>query len=213
MVKIAVFASGTGSNFTSLMRHLQADSQPLEVVALVCDNPRASVWQKAEAVGVSTWVHSPKEFPDKASYERAMLAFLQARGVAFCVLAGYMRIVTAVLLAAYPKRIINLHPALLPAFPGRTSIQDALAYGVRVTGVTVHYVDAGIDTGPIIAQCPVMVAPDDTTDTLAARIHAVEHALYYPSLVQALREQGLLKPVATDEKENPDDQNRIVERV
>lgn len=133
------------------------------------------------------------EFADKTAYEQAILLELQKYDLKLIVLAGYMKIITGVLLEAYPQAIINIHPALLPAFPGRHGIEDALAYGVKVTGVTVHWIDDGIDTGPVIAQRAVPILPNDDVTRLAQRIHQVEHELYFVSLCEVLKQRKLIK--------------------
>nr|WP_206529834.1 phosphoribosylglycinamide formyltransferase [Brevibacillus sp. SYP-B805] len=186
---MAVFASGSGSNFEAVMRALQEGRLTgAQVALLVCDKPGAYVLERAERFGVPVLLFDPKTYPDKAAYETEIVGRLQALGVELIVLAGYMRLVGPVLLHHYEGRIINLHPSLLPAFPGKDAIGQALAYGVKVTGVTVHFVDAGMDTGPIIAQHPVRVEPADTAETLAARIHEVEHRLLV-QVIQALVDQ------------------------
>lgn len=178
MKKIAIFASGSGSNFEAIVQAVQSGRlKGVEVVLLVCDKPGAKVLERAERLGVEAFVFSPKEYPDKAAFETEILAELKKRDVSLVVLAGYMRLIGETLLQAYGGRIINLHPSLLPSFPGKDAIGQALAHGVKVTGVTVHFVDAGLDTGPIIAQTPVAVEQNDTAETLAARIHQVEHQL------------------------------------
>jgi phosphoribosylglycinamide formyltransferase 1 len=133
--------------------------------------------ERAERLGIEAFVFEPKAYADKTAFEAQIVAELQKRDVTLVVLAGYMRLVGETLLAAYEGQIINLHPSLLPAFTGKDAVGQALAYGVKVTGVTVHFVDAGLDTGPIIAQLPVAVEEHDTAETLAARIHQVEHVL------------------------------------
>ncbi|NGQ97024.1 phosphoribosylglycinamide formyltransferase [Brevibacillus sp. SYP-B805] len=189
MKRLAVFASGSGSNFEAVMRALQEGRLTgAQVALLVCDKPGAYVLERAERFGVPVLLFDPKTYPDKAAYETEIVGRLQALGVELIVLAGYMRLVGPVLLHHYEGRIINLHPSLLPAFPGKDAIGQALAYGVKVTGVTVHFVDAGMDTGPIIAQHPVRVEPADTAETLAARIHEVEHRLLV-QVIQALVDQ------------------------
>lgn len=144
-------------------------------------------------MGIPVWTHRLGEFADKTAYEQAILLELQKYDLKLIVLAGYMKIITEVLLEAYPQAIINIHPALLPAFPGRHGIEDALAYGVKVTGVTVHWIDDGIDTGPIIAQRAVPILPDDDVTRLAQRIHLVEHELYFVSLCEVLKQRKLIK--------------------
>lgn len=176
--KLAIFASGSGSNFEAIVQAVQNGKlKGVEVSLLVCDKPGAKVLERAERLGIEAFVFSPKEYADKAAFEAEIVAQLQSRGITLVVLAGYMRLVGETLLSAYEGNIINLHPSLLPAFTGKDAIGQAIAYGVKITGVTVHVVDAGLDTGPIIAQIPVAVLDDDTAETLAARIHEVEHDL------------------------------------
>ncbi|MFD2087446.1 phosphoribosylglycinamide formyltransferase [Brevibacillus brevis] len=176
--KLAIFASGSGSNFEAIVQAVQEGKLTgVEVALLVCDKPGAKVLERAERLGIDAFVFQPKEYADKAAFEQEIVAQLQKRDISLVVLAGYMRLVGDTLLSYYEGKIINLHPSLLPAFPGKDAIGQALAYGVKITGVTVHLVDAGLDTGPIIAQIPVAVQEADTAETLAARIHAVEHEL------------------------------------
>ncbi|MGG4440761.1 phosphoribosylglycinamide formyltransferase [Brevibacillus fortis] len=176
--KLAIFASGSGSNFEAIVQAVQDGKLAgVEVALLVCDKPGAKVLDRAERLGIETFVFQPKEYADKAAFEQEIVAQLQKRDISLVVLAGYMRLVGETLLSSYEGKIINLHPSLLPAFPGKDAIGQALAYGVKITGVTVHLVDAGLDTGPIIAQISVAVQEADTAETLAARIHAVEHEL------------------------------------
>src|SRR5690625_3440493 len=173
--RVAVFASGTGTNFEAMMT---STDRNFDVVMLICDQPKAHVIGKAARFGVETVVLEPKTFSSKEAYEQAILAKLKRANVQWIALAGYMRIVGATLLEAYPERIVNIHPSLLPSFPGKDAVGQALEAGVKVSGVTIHYVDAGVDTGPIIAQEPVTVFPHDNGDTLQMRIQQVEHVLY-----------------------------------
>jgi phosphoribosylglycinamide formyltransferase-1 len=143
------------------------------------------VAQRAEEAGIPALLLRPKGFASRELYEAAIVAELQRREIGLVVLAGYMRLITPVLLEPYAGRIINVHPSLLPAFAGKDAIGQALAYGVKLTGVTVHFVDGGMDTGPIIAQRSVLVHPGDTAESLAERIHQVEYELY-PKVVAAL---------------------------
>ncbi|WP_103108374.1 phosphoribosylglycinamide formyltransferase [Brevibacillus reuszeri] len=176
--RLAIFASGSGSNFEAIVQAVQAGQlRGVEVALLVCDKPGAKVLERAERLGIPAFVFQPKEYADKSAFEKEIVAQLQKLDVTLVVLAGYMRLVGETLLSAYEGKIINLHPSLLPAFPGKDAIGQALDYGVKITGVTVHVVDAGLDTGPIIAQLPVAVQETDTKETLAARIHEVEHGL------------------------------------
>lgn len=182
---IAVFASGNGSNFESLVVRSRLENWRLPIVTLVSDQSTAFVIKRANRLGIPTFVRSPKQFTNKVEYEQAILQHLKDMKVEWIVLAGYMRIVGKTLLEAYPWRIVNLHPSLLPAFPGKNAIEQAFSYPVKVTGVTVHLVDEGIDTGPIIDQVPVIIEEEDTIETLKQKIHQVEHQLY-PKVVKKL---------------------------
>ncbi|HLR79270.1 MAG TPA: phosphoribosylglycinamide formyltransferase [Bacillota bacterium] len=191
-VKACVFASGTGSNFEAIMNESDLGC---DIVLLVCDQPGAKVIDKAARQDIPTFVFDAKAFDSKADYERKLIQILHEHGVEWIFLAGYMRIVGPTLLQAYEGKIVNIHPSLLPAFPGIDAIGQAYREGVKVTGVTVHFIDEGIDTGPIIAQQAVNVLPDDTIDTLKKRIQQVEHKLY-PQVIQQLVKQE----VATENK-------------
>lgn len=164
----------------------------IEVVLVISDMSDARALERAERAGIRTAVLPIKGFRDRDEHDVALVTQLCAAEPDLVVLAGYMRIVSPSLLKAFPWRVINLHPALLPAFPGGHSISDAVRYGVKVTGVTVHYVDPGVDTGPVIAQEPVRVEDGDTPETLAARIHEVEHRLL-PATVRLIA-AGRVKP-------------------
>lgn len=183
--RIAVFASGNGSNYEAMMRTFQEEGWTRgEVALVVCDRPGAYVLKRAEKWGTPSFTLSMKDYPDKAAFETAILHQLKEFEIDFIVLAGYMRLLGPTLLNPYLGKIVNIHPSLLPAFPGKDAIGQALRYGVQVTGVTVHFVDEGMDTGPIIAQRPVMIAKEDTYETLAKKIQAVEHELY-PQVIKA----------------------------
>jgi phosphoribosylglycinamide formyltransferase 1 len=177
MMKVAVFASGSGSNFQAIIDRVQAGELSVKLELLVCDRPGARAIERAEAAGIDCFVFRPKEYASREAYEREIVAELDRRGVDLVVMAGFMRLVTDELVRPYYGRMINIHPALLPAFKGAHGIADALKYGVKVAGVTVHYVSLEMDAGPIIAQQAVQVYEDDTEETLAARLHAVEHEL------------------------------------
>ncbi|EGG35813.1 phosphoribosylglycinamide formyltransferase [Paenibacillus sp. HGF5] len=176
--RMAVFASGRGSNFQALVDAQQSGALGGEISILVCDKPQAPVVELAKAANVDVFAFQPKEYASKEDYEREIAAELQQRGVELIVLAGYMRLLSPSFVEFYNGRIINIHPSLLPAFPGKDAIGQALAYGVKMTGVTVHFVDGGMDTGPVIAQKAVEIKDGDTAETLAERIHAVEQKLY-----------------------------------
>jgi phosphoribosylglycinamide formyltransferase-1 len=185
--RIAIFASGSGSNFQAIVDAVQSGKLDVEVGLLVCDKPNAKVVERAAAAGVDTFAFRPKEYPSKEAYEAAIVERLQKKEIDLVVLAGYMRIITDTLLKPYEGRIVNIHPSLLPSFPGLDAIGQALAHGVKVTGVTVHFVDGGMDTGPIIAQRAVEVAGGDDAESLASKIHPIEHELY-PHVIRAIRE-------------------------
>ncbi|TCP52360.1 formyltetrahydrofolate-dependent phosphoribosylglycinamide formyltransferase [Tumebacillus sp. BK434] len=175
MAKFAIFASGSGSNAQVLINWVQEGKIDAELACLVCDRPGAKVIERAEAAEVPVLVYSPKEFDHKAAYEAQVVADLRTRGVEYIVLAGYLRICGPTFLEAYAGRTINLHPSLLPLFPGLHAIRDAFEAGVKYTGVTVHFIDEGVDTGPIIRQETVMIDPADSLESLAEKIHAAEH--------------------------------------
>jgi phosphoribosylglycinamide formyltransferase 1 len=176
--RIAVFASGQGSNFQNLLDASRAGELDAEIVLLVCDKPQAFVVERARQAGVECYLFDPKAYARREDYEAEIAAELEKRRVDLVVLAGYMRLLTAVLVEPYAGRMINIHPSLLPAFPGKNAIGQAWDYGVKVTGVTVHFVDGGMDTGSVIAQKAVEIAPDDTLESLEAKIHAAEQRLY-----------------------------------
>ncbi|MBM7646613.1 phosphoribosylglycinamide formyltransferase-1 [Scopulibacillus daqui] len=189
MHRLAVFASGNGSNFQAIAEAVQSGELPAEVVLVVCDKKQAYVIDRAESFGIETFVASPKDYGNKQAYEQAILEQCQARHVDMIILAGYMRLIGPTLLTAYRNKIINLHPSLLPSFPGLNAIEQAVQAGVKVTGVTVHYVDEGMDTGPIIAQEPVRIYDNDSLADIEARIHQAEHQLY-PKTIANLLEKG-----------------------
>lgn len=177
-LRIAVFASGNGSNFQAIVDAVQAGKLDVSIELLVCDKPQAPVVARAERAGVEAFLFKPKDYASREAYEQEILQKLSEKQVDLVVLAGYMRIITPVLVDAFEGRMVNIHPSMLPSFPGVNAIGQALQYGVKVTGVTVHYVDGGLDSGPIIAQRAVDVLADDTEETLAVRIHAIEQELY-----------------------------------
>jgi len=176
-LRIAIFASGSGSNFQAIVDAVAAGKLEATIELLVCDRPKARVVERAGRAGIRAHVFRPKEYASKEAYETEIAALLAELGVELIVLAGYMRIITDTLLAPYEGRMINVHPSLLPAFPGVNAIGQAWDHGVKLTGVTVHVVDGGLDSGPIIAQRAVPIREEDTLETLEAAIHATEHEL------------------------------------
>lgn len=188
-MRMAILASGNGSNFQVLAEKVQTGEIPGEVVLLFSDQPQAFVLQRAAELGIHAETFSPKEFETKKEYEEKLLAILAKYQVDLVVLAGYMRIIGSGLLSAYPQKIINIHPSLLPAFPGLHGIKDAFEAGVSETGVTVHYIDSGVDTGPIIAQARVSIEATDTLASLEEKVHQVEHQLY-PRVIKEIVENN-----------------------
>lgn len=186
--RAAVFASGTGSNFEAIMA--QHDNLQCEIALLVCDQPEAKVLEKAERLGVPTFVFEPKKYDSKEAYEQEIIDKLHANQITWIFLAGYMRLVGKTLLQAFEGRTINIHPSLLPAFPGVDAIGQAFEAGVKITGVTIHYIDEGIDTGPIIAQEALEILPEDTKETLQNRIQEIEHRLYPTVIRQLLKNEA-----------------------
>lgn len=176
--RIAVFASGQGSNFQALVDAAASGKLDADIELLVSDKPEAPVVQKAKAAGVECHLFTPKEYASREAYEQEIVDKLEERRIDLVVLAGYMRLLTPVVVERFAGRLINIHPSLLPAFPGKNAIGQALDYGVKMTGITVHFVDGGMDTGAIIAQRVIPVAPEDTEETLAASIHELERELY-----------------------------------
>lgn len=186
-IDIAVLASGSGTNLQEL---LDTPSVRPHVAIVVSDNPGALALKRARGAGVETAVVSWDDHPDRHSFSTALADLLEARGVKAVVLAGFMRILAPSFVNRFPHRILNLHPSLLPAFPGAHAVEKALEHGVAVTGVTVHFVDEEVDHGPIVAQVAVDVGEHDTVDTLHERIQVEEHRIY-PIAVEALIEGRL----------------------
>jgi phosphoribosylglycinamide formyltransferase 1 len=169
---VGVLASGAGTNLQALL-----DDPGIDVAAVGSDKADAPALARAAAAGVATRVFGRGDFPDRAARDAAMAAWLEGRGVGVVVLAGYMQLVDPAFLARFPDRVVNVHPALLPAFPGLDAIGQAIAYGVKVAGVTVHLVDEGVDTGAIIAQAAVDVPAGATAEALHDLLRPLEHAL------------------------------------
>lgn len=181
--KIAVFASGNGSNFQAIVDAIRANKLSAEIMLVVTDKPKAFVLERAKTSGVTSFSFVPSEFESKELYEEMLKEELQELGVEWIVLAGYMRLIGPVLLSAYENRIVNIHPSVLPAFPGKDAIGQTLAAGAENAGVTVHYVDAGMDTGNIIAQQAFPIAGRGREE-VEQQIHQIEHELYPATLQQ-----------------------------
>jgi phosphoribosylglycinamide formyltransferase-1 len=176
--RIAVLLSGRGSNFEAIYKESQKDNANFEIVVVISDKKEARGLERAREMGIDAYHFSLKKLNPKGAYEQKIVDVLKEHQTELVCLAGYMRIVGEKLLSAYENRILNIHPALLPSFPGLHGQLQALEYGVKVSGCTVHFVDPGVDTGPIILQKAVEVQENDTEDTLSQRILKEEHKLY-----------------------------------
>jgi phosphoribosylglycinamide formyltransferase 1 len=200
-LKLGVLVSGSGTNLGAILDATRAGALDAEVSLVISNQPNVRALERAEAAGVPTRVISHRDFSDRAAFDSEIVRALRKAEVTYVVLAGFMRVLTATFLEAFPWRVINIHPALLPAFPGIHAQRQALAYGVKVAGCTVHFVDAGTDTGPIIAQATVPVLDSDTEETLSARILEKEHRLLVAVL--AALAAGEVTVVGGDEKARP----------
>lgn len=182
-VNLAVFASGNGSNAVALIRAAQSGILAAKIVVLICDRPAAPVIEKAAALAVPVHVLPREEYADKAAHEQAILNILRQHKTDFIALAGYMRLLGTVLLRAFPQKIVNIHPSLLPKYKGLNAIEQAVSQGDPELGVTIHYVDAGMDSGEIIAQQKVYIADlSQPLTAIEAQIHRIEHELYIQTL-------------------------------
>jgi phosphoribosylglycinamide formyltransferase 1 len=177
-LRIGVLVSGNGSNLQSIIDNIETGHLRAEIVCVISNNPGAFALERARKHGIPHLYIDHRLFSGRAAYDAALVEALREYEVKLIVLAGFMRIITPVLIDAFPHGIINIHPALLPSFPGLHAQRQALEYGVKVTGCTVHFVDVGTDTGPIIIQCAVPVQEGDTEETLSARIQIEEHRIY-----------------------------------
>lgn len=185
-LKIGVLLSGSGTNLQAIIDAI-AGGLPTDVVLVVSSRPDAYGIERARAAGIPTLVMNREKYADVLAADAQIVEALREAGAEYVVMAGYMRKVTSVMLDAFPNRVLNLHPALLPSFKGAHAIADAFNAGVKVTGVTVHFANADYDKGPIVAQRAITVAENDTLDTLEAKIHDVEHVLY-PEVIGLIAE-------------------------
>lgn len=176
-VPVVALASGTGTIFQALLDAAFETDYPADIVALLTDKPGSGAARRARGAGVPVHVVDPTQFDDRGAWDEALTAAAQGYSPEWLISVGFMRILGPTFLGAFPQRILNTHPSLLPSFPGRQAVADALAYGVTVTGCTLHVVDSGVDTGPVVAQRVVEVLPDDTDAALHDRIKTVERQL------------------------------------
>jgi phosphoribosylglycinamide formyltransferase-1 len=192
---LGVLVSGSGTNLQAILDAIAAGRLDARVAVVVSNVPGVGALERARAAGVDAVVVDHKKYPERGAFDAAVVGVLRAAGVQLVVLAGFMRLLTHVLLGAFPMRVVNVHPALLPSFPGVNAQKQALDYGVRVTGCTVHLVDSGTDTGPIVAQAAVPVLADDDVESLRKRILEREHELL-PLVLQWFAEgRVMVEPV------------------
>jgi len=175
---IGILASGRGSNMSALLDAVERGDIPARVAVVLSDREQAAALGSARSRGIDAVWLNPKEHGTREAYDRALVAALQERGVNLVCLAGYMKLVTREFIAPFENRILNIHPSLLPSFPGLNAQQQALDYGVKLAGCTVHLVELAMDAGPIVMQAAVPVEDDDTDETLSARVLEQEHRLY-----------------------------------
>ena len=176
--KVVIFVSGSGTNMENIAKKVQAGELDCEIVLIVSDNPQAFALKRAVQFGLETFVIDRKNFKSKIEFDAKITEKLKEKKVEIILLAGYMRILTPEFVRAWRGRILNVHPSLLPKHPGVQAIKDAFEAKEKETGVTIHFVDEGVDTGPTILQRKVAIKPDDTLETLEARVHATEYELY-----------------------------------
>jgi phosphoribosylglycinamide formyltransferase-1 len=198
-VRVGVLASGAGTNLQAILDRLHG-RDGVEVVAVGSDKPAAPALARAAAAGIETATFPGDQYAERTARDAAMADWLAGRGVELVVLAGYMQLLTPGFLARFGGNVINVHPALLPAFPGLRAVEQALEYGVRVVGVTVHFVDTGVDTGPIIGQRAIELPPDPVADDVRAALRPLEHDLLCAAVVAIAR--GTVRP-ATDYRPGP----------
>lgn len=176
--KFAVFVSGNGSNLQAIIDAVHKKTIDADLALVFSNNRKAYGLKRAEAAGIKTFCITPKDYTNKQSFERDLVIHLKEEKIDFIVLAGYMLMLTAFFVKQYPKKIINIHPSLLPSFKGAKGIKDAMTYGAKVTGVTVHFVDDMMDHGPIILQESIKIKEGETLESLEERVHKLEHRLF-----------------------------------
>ena len=187
---VGVLASGRGSNLQAILDACARPAFPARVVVVISDRERSLALERARTAGVEALWMNPKDFTDREAFDLALVREVQARQVGLVCQAGYMRILSPVYIRAFASRGLNIHPSLMPAFPGLHAQRQALEHGVKVAGATVHFADEAVDSGPIVMQAAVPVAPDDTEETLSARILAEEHRIY-PEAIRLFAEGRL----------------------
>jgi phosphoribosylglycinamide formyltransferase 1 len=177
-MNIAVLCSGSGTNLQAIIDSVKSGYINADIALVASDNKNAFALTRAKAAGIETLILDPKDFNGREDFDKELVKHLKKNKVELVVLAGFMRLMSSYFIKEYKNRIINIHPALLPSFKGTHGIKDALDYGVKVTGATVHFVDEKLDNGPIILQKAVEIKEDDTEETLLERVHKEEHKIY-----------------------------------
>jgi len=190
MMNIAVFVSGSGTNLGAIIDAVSRGEIKAKIALVVSDNEDAYALTRAKKAGIETFVLGPKGFTSREEYDKAVIKELEKKDIGLIVLAGFMRLVSDYFVGKYKNRIINIHPSLLPSFKGTHGIKEAFEYGLKKTGITVHFVDNELDHGPIILQESVTVGENDTLDTLEEKIHKIEHKLY-PEAIRLFTEGKL----------------------
>ena len=185
MKRVAVLVSGSGSNLQAMIDARARGELSANLAVVISNRPGVKALDRAATAGIEAVVIDHKAFPNRPAFDEALHAALAERQIELVVLAGFMRLLSATFVSRWKGRLVNIHPSLLPAFPGAHAIKDAVEAKATKTGITIHFVDEGTDTGPIIAQAEVPVFPEDTEDALASRIHVEEHKIY-PRVVEAL---------------------------
>ncbi|MBQ7608477.1 MAG: phosphoribosylglycinamide formyltransferase [Desulfovibrionaceae bacterium] len=191
-LRLAILASGNGSNAQAMISAMQAGTLHIEIPLIASNNPKAYVLTRAEKAGIPTYAFDHRDFKDRESCDRAIVARIREANCDAVALAGYMRLLSHTFLTEFGGPVLNLHPALLPSFPGLHGARDALAYGVTITGATVHFVDEKMDNGPIIIQAAIPIRPNESEDELLSRIHALEHRIY-PQAIEWLAQGRLVR--------------------
>ncbi len=191
-LRLGVMASGSGSNFEAVAMACRQGQLPAEVALLVVNNPGCGASDRARRLGIPCQLHNHRSFPNREALDRALIASFRAASVDLVVMAGWMRIVTPTLIGAFPERLVNIHPSLLPSFRGMDAVGQALAAGVTLAGCTAHLVSEEVDAGQILVQAAVPVLPDDDHASLSARIHGQEHRVLPLGVALAAERLGLL---------------------
>ncbi len=193
MKNLAVFSSGFGSNLQAIINAVKKGKVKANIALVISDNVDAYSLVRAKKAGIDFLYVDPADFKDRTSYDKFIVRRLRKEKIDYVVLAGFMRIISDYFIRQYKDKIINIHPALLPSFKGTQGVKDALDYGVKITGVTVHLVTRALDQGPVIMQSALQIKDDDTLESLSARIHRLEHKLYPRAIDLLVRDKLFLK--------------------